>query len=88
MNFDFDIVMILASFTIGAALLWGILSYLRAKQAKDHYEDAAVAQRQRQEDAEAAANPRSDTFNEVDESGRNWTKERGANPPTPMPPRN
>lgn len=84
MNFDFDIIMILAVFTIGAALLWGILSYLRAKQAKDHHEDAAAAGRQRREDAKATHG----SFAEVDESGRNWTKERGANPPTPMPPRN
>ncbi|RNJ63917.1 MAG: hypothetical protein EDM03_06095 [Porphyrobacter sp. IPPAS B-1204] len=82
MNFDFDIVMVLASFTLGAVLLWGILSWLRAKQAKDHHEDAAVADRQRHEDAEATPG----TLDKVDESGRNWTKERGANPPTP--PRN
>lgn len=84
MNFDFDIVMVLAVFTLGAVLLWGILSWLRAKQAKDHHKDAAVAKRQRDEDAETPPG----TFTEVDESGRNWTKERGANPPTPMPPRN
>lgn len=84
MNFDFDIVMVLASFTLGAVLLWGILSWLRARQAKEHHEDAAVADRQRHEDAETPPG----TFAEVDESGRNWTKERGANPPTPMPPRN
>lgn len=84
MNFDSDIVMVLAVFTIGTALLWGILSYLRAKQAKDHHEDAAVAERQRREDAVTPPG----TAAEVDDSGRNWTKERGANPPTPMPPRN
>lgn len=84
MNFDFDIVMVLAVFTLGAVLLWGILSWLRAKQAKDPHKDAAVAKRQRDEDAETPPG----TFAEVDESGRNWTKERGANPPTPMPPRN
>jgi type VI protein secretion system component VasK len=83
-RFALDIVMVLAVFTIGAALVWGIMSWRRAKAAQDHHEDAAVAERQRLEDGETPPG----TFAEVDESGRNWSKERGSNPPTPMPPRN
>lgn len=82
-----DLIMILAVFTLGAGLLWGILSWLRAKQAKQHHEDAAVAERQREEDI-ASPSGRTGTFAEVDEKGRNWSEERGANPPTPTPPRN
>lgn len=80
-----DIVMILAVFTLGAGLLWGIISWLRAKQARDHHEDAAVAQRQRTEEREGVM--------EEPDAGRSWSEERGRNPttpepPTPMPPRN
>jgi hypothetical protein len=89
MNFDFDIVMILALFTIGAVLVYAIVSRQRAASAQKHHEDAAVARRQRAEDAAAPtteAHP--DGFTETDGSNRNWSEERGANPPTPMPPRN
>lgn len=50
MNFDFDAVMFLALFTLGAGLVIGLVSLLRAKKAQDHHEDAAVAERQRHED--------------------------------------
>lgn len=83
-----DLIMILAIFTLGAGLLWGVLSWLRAKSAQDHHEDAAVAQRQRTEDPEAPAEGTRPTFSETDHTNRNWSEERGANPPTPMPPRN
>jgi hypothetical protein len=111
MNFQFDAIMFLALFTLGAGLVIGIISFTRAKQAQDHHEDAAVAQRQRHEDA---AMPVEGTPGNIDptvsdhsgdpdtppvqtrngvpvaptDSGRSWSKERGANPPTPMPPRN
>ncbi len=84
MNFDFDAVMFLALFTIGAALVIGIVSRRRAKKAQDHHEDAAVAQRQRHEDAApASAHGTPDEFTANSDSGRSWTKDRGANPPTP-----
>lgn len=84
MNFDFDIVMVLALITIGSVLVIGLVSRMRAKKAQDHHDDAAVAQRQRAEDG---------TEGEEPSSGRTWSEERGrnpptANPPTPMPPRN
>lgn len=41
-NFDWDIVMILALFTLGTVLVFGIVSYLRAKKAQDHHEGAAA----------------------------------------------
>jgi len=111
MNFNFDIVMILALFTIGAVLVFAIFSGLRAKKAQDHHEDAAVAERQRHEDPavpvdgtpgkiDPTASPhRVGTVSGSDQpldpdlvapndSGRSWTKDRGNNPPTPMPPRN
>ncbi len=121
MNFQFDAVMLLALFTLGSALVIGIVSFTRAKKAKDHHEGAAVAERQRHEDADApvdgtpgnidptitdhsaehgmghsgeapAASDRKQTRNGVPvaptDSGRSWSKERGANPPTPAPPRN
>jgi hypothetical protein len=89
MNFDFDIVMILALFTIGAVLIYAIVSRRRASSAQDHHEDAAVARRQRAEDAAVASGEaRAEDFAETDGSNRNWSEERGANPPTPMPPRN
>lgn len=111
MNIQFDAVMFLALFTLGAGLVIGIISLTRAKRAQDHHEDAAVAQRQRREDAEMpvegtpgnidptvsdhsgdAPAPPVQTRNGVPtaptDSGRSWSKERGANPPTPMPPRN
>lgn len=111
MNFNFDIVMILALFTIGAVLVFAISSGMRAKKAQNHHEDAAVADRQRHE---APAVPVEGTPGNIDptasshrtgtrsgsdqpldpdlvapnDSDRSWTKDRGANPPTPMPPRN
>lgn len=111
MNFDFDVVMFLALFTLGAGLVIGLVSWLRAKKAEDHHEDAAVAQRQRHEDADAplegtpgsidptkphvaggtAASPnrkRGDDHVAQTDSDRSWSKERGANPPIPEPPRN
>jgi hypothetical protein len=87
MNFEFDAVMLLALFTLGAVLVWGILSYLRAKRAKDHHHDAAVAQRQRTEDAEVSLSTApGDDLKGPNDSGRSWSEERGVNPPTPMPP--
>lgn len=53
MNFQFDAVMFLALFTLGAGLVIGVVSWLRARNAQAHHEDAAVAQRQRHEDAAA-----------------------------------
>ena len=47
---NFDIVGALAFFTIGAALVLIIISWMRAKKAQDHHQDAAVAQRQRMEE--------------------------------------
>jgi hypothetical protein len=115
MNIQFDAIMFLALFTLGAGLVIGIISFTRAKQAQDHHDDAAVAQRQRHEDAEM---PVEGTPGNIDptvsdhsedapgsapehtdrsrngvpvsptDSGRSWSKERGRNPPTPMPPRN
>lgn len=86
MNFDFDIVMVLALFTIGSVLVFAIVSRTRAKKAQDHHEGAAVADRQRAEDARAATEGMSSTPAETDGQQRNWTEERGANPPTPIPP--
>lgn len=43
--------MFLALFTLGAGLVIGIISFTRARQAQDHHEDPAVAQRQRHKDA-------------------------------------
>jgi len=105
MNFDFDIVMTLAFVTIGAALVFGIVSWWRAKKAEDHHEGAAVADRQAQEgpDAPLEGTPggiedphvrvrdghtESHGISAPNDSGRSWSKERGANPPTPTPPRN
>lgn len=88
MNFDFDIVMLLALFTIGSVLVFGIVSRTRAKRAQDHHEGAAVADRQRMEDAAGHRDREPDDFKAPNDSGRSWTKERGANPPTPMPPPN
>jgi len=111
MNFDFDTVMFLALFTLGAGLVIGIISMTRAKKAQDHHEDAAVAQRQRHEgdtapvegtpgsidptatspgrsgsgprSAPAAEASRDGNFTGSTDSGRTWSAERGANPPTP-----
>lgn len=88
MNFDFDAVMFLALFTLGAGLVIGIISWLRARKAQDHHEDAAVAQRQRKEDAEATLEGTPGDGVAPTDSGASWSKDRGANPPTPMPPRN
>lgn len=105
MNFDFDIVMILAIFTIGAVLVLGIISWMRAARAEKHHEGAAVADRQQREDAdlppEGTPGGITDTagldhsregrmggISAENDSGRSWDRDRGANPPTPMPPRN
>lgn len=113
MNFDYNTIMLLAVFTLGMGLVIGVVSFLRAKNAQDHHEDAAVAERQRHEDSDA---PMEGTPGDIDptvsdhnhgsgpapapdrrhngvpvapsDSGRSWSKERGANPPTPEPPRN
>ncbi|WP_073974764.1 hypothetical protein [Erythrobacter donghaensis] len=110
MNFDYDTIMLLAVFTLGAGLVIGVISWLRARRAQDHHEDAAVAERQRHEDPAA---PIEGTPGDIDptvsdhrgdptaaparsrdgvpvapsDSGRSWSKERGNNPPTPIPPR-
>lgn len=110
MNFDYDTIMLLAVFTLGAGLVIGVISWLRARRAQDHHEDAAVAERQRHEDPAA---PIEGTPGDIDptvsdhrgdptaaparsrdgvpvapsDSGRSWSKERGTNPPTPIPPR-
>lgn len=111
MNFDYNTTMLLAVFTLGMGLVIGVVSWLRAKNAQDHHEDAAVAQRQRHENPAA---PVEGTPGSIDptvtddyhpeparapghsdngvptaptDSGRSWSKERGANPPTPTPPR-
>lgn len=117
MNFEFDSVMFLALFTLGAGLVIGIISFTRAKKAQDHHQDAAVADRQRHEDpranvggtpgdidptvsdhsgshpAPASEDARDGNLAGSRDSGRTWSKERGANPPTPdtptpIPPRN
>lgn len=84
---NFDIVGALALFTIGAVLMFGIVSWLRAKKAKDHHEGAAVADRQRMEDRAASRDAprdvRSGDQTLPTDSGRTWSQERGANPPTP-----
>lgn len=83
---NFDIVGALAFFTIGAVLVFGIISWIRANKAQAQHKDAAVAQRQRKEDR---AEGRDDRFTEPrddhtapTDSGRSWSKDRGANPPT------
>lgn len=81
---NFDIVGALAFFTIGAVLVFAIISWMRAKKAKDHHEDAAVAQRQRAEDGAATHDGRTDEHIPPTASGRTWSQERGANPPTPV----
>lgn len=53
MNFDYNTIMLLAVFTLGMGLVIGVVSFLRAKQAQEHHEDAAVADRQRHEDPDA-----------------------------------
>jgi len=85
---DKDIVMFLAIFTIGAVLVIGLVSWLRAKKARDHHEDAAVAERERSQLAAGKRNVRATTPHEEveDAEGRSWSEERGANPPRPMPP--
>jgi hypothetical protein len=85
---DKDIVMTLALFTIGAVLVIGLVSLLRAKKARDHHDGAAVAEREREQLAAGKRDVRPTTPHEEveDASGRSWSKERGANPPTPMPP--
>lgn len=84
---NFDIVGALAFFTIGAVLVLGIISWMRAKKAKDHHEGAAVADRQRMEDnAPPRDGPRDSHTGErivPTDSGRTWSQDRGANPPTP-----
>lgn len=111
MNFDYNTIMLLAVFTLGMGLVIGVVSWLRAKNAQDHHENAAVAERQRHEDP---AEPIEGTPGSIDptvtdrhhpeparapehsdnsvptaptDGGRSWSKDRGANPPTPTPPR-
>lgn len=87
---NFDIVGALAFFTIGAVLVFGIFSLTRAKKAQDHHEDAAVAQRQREDDGAppretgqgAQRDSRTGERIVPQDSGRTWSHERGANPPT------
>lgn len=91
---NFDVVGTLAFFTIGTVLVLAIISWMRAKKAKAEHKDAAVAQRQRMEDGE----PRRDANTTARDSGatgdrasdagsgRTWSHERGANPPTPVTP--
>lgn len=110
MNFEFDAVMFLALFTLGAGLVIGIISFTRAKRAQDHHEGAAVAERQSHEDpradvggtpgdidptvsdhsgsrpAPASESARDGNITGSRDSGRTWSEERGANPPTPNPP--
>jgi hypothetical protein len=70
-------------------LVYAIVSRQRAASAQEHHEDAAAARRQRAEDtALASGQAEPDGFTETDGSNRNWSEERGANPPTPVPPRN
>ena len=82
-----NVVMILSMFTLGAVLIIAIVSWLRAKKAKDHHEDAAAAH-----GTHNASALDHDPAQDADD-GRTWSEERGANPPTPehpipMPPRN
>jgi len=63
------------------------MSWLRAKRAQDHHEDAEAAHGHN--DASALERPET----EGAPAGRTWSEERGANPPTaehptPMAPRN
>ncbi len=67
---NFDIVGALAFFTIGIVLVFGVISWIRASKAQKQHKDAAVAQRQRREDA---------TFSRTERE----RDDRGANPPTP-----
>lgn len=91
---NFDIVGALAFFTIAAVLALVIISWLRAKKAQAHHDDAAVAERQRMEDGITRSDERRASEREglpadrvaPSDGGRSWSKERGANPPTPMPP--
>lgn len=53
MNFDYSTIVLLSVFTLGMALVIGVISFLRAKKAQDRHEDAAVAERQRHEDQAA-----------------------------------
>lgn len=84
---NFDIVGALAFFTIGAVLVFGIISWMRTKKAQDHHEGAAVADRQRAEDnaglRDAPRDSRTGEAIVAKDSGRTWSQERGANPPTP-----
>jgi hypothetical protein len=85
---NFDVVGALAFFTIGSVLVFAIVSWMRAKKAQDNHEDAAVAKRMREDDAAPDPEAQTEDFKAPNDSSRSWTKERGANPPTPMPPRN
>lgn len=83
---NFDVVGALAFFTISAVLVFGIVSWMRAKKAKDHHEDAAVARRQRHEDEMPVGETGTGTPVAGADPSRTWSKERGANPPTPITP--
>lgn len=87
---NFDIVGALAFFTIGIVLVFGVISWIRASKAQKEHKDAAVAQRQRKADAtfsrsESELDNRGDTTGDqsaASGSGRSWSHDRGANPPT------
>jgi hypothetical protein len=84
---NFDIVGALAFSTLGIVLVLVVISWLRARKAQGEHKDAAVAQRQRMEEgAPGVEDTReglpADRVAPTD-SGRSWSKERGANPPTP-----
>jgi hypothetical protein len=92
-----NLIMILAIFTLGAGLIFGLWSFTRAKKAQDHHEDAAAAQRQRREPPNIPPDgtPGSIDPTTTDHRGDapkgtegSWSQDRADNPPTPMPPRN
>lgn len=92
---NFDIIGALAFFTIGAVLVFGVISWIRADKAQKQHKDAAVAQRQRREDG---APPRDERTPEQHsaiaadrvaptDSGRARNEGRSASPPAaPMLP--
>lgn len=74
---DMDIVMTLAMFTIGAALVIGVFSYFQARKAQKNHEGAAAE--------EGAVRREQDKPVPL---GEEWSEERANNPPTsPMPPK-
>ncbi|HSJ79229.1 MAG TPA: hypothetical protein VK913_10900 [Erythrobacter sp.] len=92
-----NLIMILAVFTLGAGLLYGLWSFTRAKKAQDNHEDASVAQRQRHEDVNIAPDGTPGSIDPTVSDHRGdapkgpdpaWSQDRANDPPTPMPPRN